>query len=158
METNIETSEKSNVANSENQKAGKAKKERSVKVKESKTDSINFDKVKIDISKGKKELLSKERSVSSKKNLYHGIEGLGEEDQKKFRGKIRRELHKFVNSILGKDRSASEREQSVKAFLKFYKTNWKLQDFKIENFTQSKNPTDLKDYSDLLKYVQSILK
>lgn len=134
------------------------KKKRTSKKKESATDSINLDKVKIDFTKENKSLLSKERKMSSKKDLYKGTEGLGEEEKKKFRGKIRRQLHSFVNAILGKDRSKEEKEKSVKAFLKFYKENWKVQNFELSSFSMSQNPTDQKDYSDLLKYVQSILK
>jgi hypothetical protein len=160
MENLNVTSEKiqdSKIENSENQKVKNSPKVKKEK-KERSTDAINFDKVKVDISKGKKELITKERSVLSKKSLYKGTDSLGEEESKKFRGKIRRSLHRFVNEILGKDRTNEEREKSVKAFLKFYKENWKIQDFKIENFSQSKNSTDLKDYIDLLRYVQSILK
>jgi hypothetical protein len=151
----IENAENQNVE-SANVSKGKAKK--STSKKERSTDAINLDKVKIDLSKGKKDLLSKERSLASKKELYKGTEGIGEEEKKKFRGRIRRMLHRFVNEILGKDRRPEEREKSVKAFLKFYKENWKVQDFKIENFTQSKNEVDVKDYKNLLLYVQSILK
>lgn len=154
-----ENSTVENSENSENQKVEKSAKGKKIrKQKDAGTDAINFDKVKIDISKGNKSLITKERSVNSKKSIYKGTEEMGEEDKKKFRGKLRRELRKFVNSILGKDRSTEERTQSILSFLKFYKKNWQLQDFKIENFSQSKNPTDQKDYSELLKYVQSTLK
>ena len=131
--------------NSENQKTDVQKK-----------DVVNVEKIKINLSKGSKDLLTKE-SVFSRKELYKGMEGKNSEEKKKFRGSIRRELKRFVNSILGKDRSEKERENSIVEFLDFYKKNWKIQDFKIENFSQSKDESDLRDYKNLLKYIQSTL-
>lgn len=156
--TNVstETKENSNVANVPASKEKKSAKKSVSKKKE--TDSINVEKIKIDLSKGKKDLLTKEKSVSGKKDLYKSVSHLSTEEQKKFRGKIRRDLHRFVNSILGKDRSNEERIASVKEFISFYKTNWKFVDFKIENFTHTNNSVDRKDYETLLKYVQSVLK
>lgn len=152
----IENSENQNSESSANV-AQSEKKVKKSKVKKE-IDSINFDKVKVEISKGNKSLITKERKITSKKDLYKGTSELGEEEKKKHRGKIRRTLHKFVNDILGKDRSNEEREKSVKLFLKFYKENWKVNDFKIESFTQSQNKADIKDYSEMLKYIQSVLK
>lgn len=141
----------------ENQKIENPAKEKKVKKeKASKTDAINFEKVKINLSKGDKSLLSK-TSVFSKKSIYVGLEKLNSEEKKKFRGFIRRELRRFVNQILGKDRSESERIDSIKKFLSFYKKHWQIQDFKIENFSQSKDEIDLKDYKDLLTYVKRTL-
>ena len=155
---NSNIAENSTVEQSANVPASKEKKAKKSVKKSTSTDSINIDKIKIDVSKGKKDLLTKEKSISGKKDLYKGTEGLNSEEKKKHRGKIRRELHRYVNAILGKDRSNEERTQSVKKFLSFYKSNWKVQDFKIENFTHSQNDADLKDYKALLSFVQSVLK
>lgn len=125
------------------------------KAKAEKTE-INLNSVKINLSKGKKILLDKV-SVSSKREIYKGTDQMNQEEKKKFRGKIRRNLRSFTNSILGKDRSEKERTESVKNFLSFYKENWKIQNFKIEDFSQSKDEMDLKDYKNLLIYVASVL-
>lgn len=137
----------------QNQKISNPKKEK--KVKSEKTE-INLNSVKINLSKGKNSLLDKV-SVSSKREIYKGTETMNQEEKKKFRGTIRRKLRSFTNQILGKDRSEKERTESVKNFLSFYKENWKIQDFKIENFSQSKDEIDLKDYKNLLIYISSVL-
>lgn len=154
----MENSENQNSENSvqpieTSEKIGKKNK---AERKKKNTDSINLDGIKINLSKGKKSLLDKV-SVSSKREIYKGTDLMNQEEKKKFRGKIRRTLRSFTNSILGKDRSEKERTESVKSFLKFYKENWKIQDFKIENFSQSKDEMDLKDYKNLLIYLQSVL-
>jgi hypothetical protein len=120
-------------------------------------DSVNLENVKVNVSKGEKSLISKNLdSISVKRSIYNiPMELKGEE--KKFRGKIRRELKRFVSSILGKDRNEEERTKGISEFLKFYKKNWKIQNFKIEDFTNSTNEGDKKDYLDLLNYVKSTL-
>lgn len=121
------------------------------------TDTINIDKVKVNLKKADKSVSLDKTAVQASKSLYKGTDGMKGEDHKKFRSKIRRGLHSFCNQILGKDRSEEERKASVKSFLSFYKINWRVQDFKIESFTQSKDEADLKDYKDLLKFVASSL-
>lgn len=120
------------------------------------TNEINLSSVKVNLSKGQKSLITKEK-ILSKREIYKGTDLMNQEEKKKFRGQIRRELQRFSNSILGKDRSNVEREKSVKDFLKFYRDNWKIQDFKMENFSQVKDPMTVKDLTDLLKYIQSVL-
>lgn len=119
-------------------------------------DQINLENVKINLSKGDSKLITKE-SVSSRKDLYLGLSEKSSEEQKKFRGFLRRELRRYVNQILGKDRSDAERLDSIQKFLSFYKKHWRITDFKIENFSQSKNEIDLKDYLELLTYVRQII-
>lgn len=129
-----------------------------VKVENQKSDSINLSNAKANLSKGKKELISKERKEGhSKKEIYQGLKELNSDEQKKFRQRIRSKLRRFVSDILGKDRTDEERQKAILNFLIFYKENWKIQDFRIENFSGSKNNSDLKDYSDLLEYVKSTL-
>src|SRR5690349_8499402 len=126
--------------------------------KNEKLDSVNLESVKINVSKGNKELTNKEGIKTSNKDIYSiDRKSMSSEDQKKFRQKIRRDSQRFVKDILGKDRSDESRTKSISEFLEFYKKNWKIQDFRIENFSQSKNETDLKDYTDLLNYVKSTL-
>lgn len=124
---------------------------------ESKKDSVNLASAKINLKNSKKELATKQKDQSSRKDLYVGVSLLSSEEQKKFRGKIRRDLHRYVNNILALDRSDEEKEKYILEFLEFYKKNWKIQDFKIENFSMSQNPIDRKDYSDLLEFVKSTL-
>ena len=126
-------------------------------IKKENLDSVNLENVKVNVAKGKKELISKElNSISVKRSIY-SIPDEMKGDEKKFRGKIRRELKRFVASILGKDRNEDERKKSISEFLKFYKKNWKIQNFKIEDFTNSTNESDKKDYLDLLNYVKSTM-
>jgi len=120
------------------------------------SNEVNLENVKVQVKKGKKELITK-KAVNARHSLYKGTESMKQEEMKKFRSKIRRTLRSFVNQILGKDRSEEERTKSVKDFLSFYKKTWKINDFKIENFTQSKDDADLKDYKDLLVFVSSTL-
>jgi len=136
----------------ENQKSI-IKKELSIK-EESK--GINLKNIKIDLKKGKSNLLDKENRSSSK-SIYKGLEGLSSDGMKKKRGEIRRLVKGYINSILGKDRSENERTKSIESFLSFYQSNWKIQDFKIENFSNSKNESDRKDMINLLDYLKSIL-
>jgi len=119
-------------------------------------DQVNLSNVKVNLSKGNKKLLTKE-SVSSRKEIYLGSDQKTNEEKKKFRGWIRRELKRFVNQILGKDRTDSERIDSIEKFISFYKKHWKITDFKLENFSQCKNDMDLKDYRELLDYVKETL-
>jgi len=120
-------------------------------------DALNASNIKIDLSKGKKSLLDKEDAKGSSKSIYKGLDALGSEDKKKKRSKIRRGLRGYINDILGKDRSDEERLISIESFMEFYKENWKIQDFKIENFSSSRNEIDLKDCKNLLDYLKSII-
>lgn len=120
------------------------------------TDQVNLSQVKVKLGKNK-DLITKEGRSTSSKEIYRNTETLSIEEKKKFRGKIRRNLKNFVNTILGKDRSDSERETGIKEFVEFYKKNWKLNDFKVENFTLTQNETDRKDYANLLKFVKDSL-
>lgn len=133
-------------------------KSKSAKIEKSNSDSINLENAKVNLSKGKEGLTTKERKEGhSKKEIYQNLSSLNSEEQKKFRQRIRSKTRRFVNDILGKDRTDEERTKGIKEFLIFYKENWKIQDFRIENFSGSKNQNDLKDYSDLLEYVKSTL-
>lgn len=132
--------------------------ETSEKKESKKIDSLNLENLKVNVSKGDKSLTNKEGIKSSNKDLYSiDRSKMNSEDQKKFRQKIRRDLQRFVKDILGKDRTDESRTKSISEFLNFYKSNWRITDFKIENFSQSKNEIDLKDYKDLLMFVSSTL-
>lgn len=121
----------------------------------SQNDELNLDKVKIDITKSNQDLRTKEAKNLSKKEIYIGFSDLSSEEQKKKRSQIRRRLAQFVSDILGKDRKDAEVAESVGKFLIFYKENWRVADFKLENFSQKKNAADLKDYAELLEFVKS---
>ena len=132
--------------NSKSEVAGKK-----ISLKNAKADAGNASNIK-DAIKENAGMMTKTQ-INATKSLYiHEMKG---EEAKKFRSKIRRKLGSFVNIILGKDRSEEERAEGVAEFTKFYKANWKLNDFKIESFTQSKDESDLKDYKDLLKFTQA---
>lgn len=130
---------------------------KSKKSNSKKSDSINLENIKVDLKNADKSVPLNKESIQSSKSIYSKTEGMKEEEKKKFRSKIRRALHSYCNQILGKDRSEEERKTAIKSFLSFYKENWKIQDFKMENFTQSKDADDLADYRNLLKFVSSSL-
>ena len=85
-------------------KKTETKKNVSVKIQK-KTDRINLSNVKLNFSKGKKSLLTKESK--SRKKIY--IQELSKAD----RSKIRNQIERFANNILGKDRSENERKENV---------------------------------------------
>jgi len=127
-------------------------------VKSSNLDSSNLSAAKINLKKGKiseiMEKEGKEGTAYANKHLYIGLEKMGIDDQKKHRGMIRRNLRRYVSIILGKDKSELEKVNAILEFIPFYKKNWKITDFKIENFSSSKNESDLKDYKNLLFVVR----
>lgn len=133
---------------SKNQKSQKSQKEN--------VDQINIENIKINVKNGDSALLTKTES-DSHKNLYLGMEGKTQEERKKRRGWIRRERNRFINQILGKDRTEDERTDSIQKFLAFYKENWRVTDFKIESFCQTKDDAELADCKALLEYVKKTL-
>jgi hypothetical protein len=129
-----------------------------IEKKESKKiDSLNLENVKVNVSKGLSELTTKESKTLSQKDLYLLSSDLSSEERKQFRQKIRRDVQRFISDILGKDRKESERTDAIQKFLSFYSKNWRITDFKLENFTQIKNESDLKEIKNLLDYVKSTL-
>ena len=111
---------------------------------------ISLDK--INLSKGKKDLLNKENK-SVNRNVY-----LNEELSSSERGTLRRKRDKFINDILGKDRTDKERESAIQSFFTFYIENWKITDLKIESFTNSqKDKRSYKNCVQLLDYLNSIV-
>ena len=77
--------------------------------------------------------------------------------KKKRRSFIRRNVEKFYRKIFIKGYSDQKESDLIIEFLEFYKENWKIQDFKIENFTNQKNETDIKNYRKLLEVSQKFL-
>lgn len=119
--------------------------------KSSKTDKANKEVV--------KDSLLEKRGIDARKNLYSfKHEGMTGEEQKKFRSKIRRDLARFCNQILGIDRSEEERGNALKEFLTFYRKTWKINDFRIENFTQKKNDEAIEDYRKILLIAEDFSK
>ena len=116
--------------------------------KEKKTDDANLSKIK-DASKEKKDI--------TRSSLYRGVDQLSMRDQKKERSKIRRKLDAFCNAILGKDRSKEEKDASIKEFNAFYKKNWKLNDYKIDNFSNRSDEDQRKDYQSILDLAKKSL-
>jgi len=122
------------------------------KIEKSEIDQINLAAVKFDFAKDGKSL-----SNLSKKSIYKGMEGMTGEEKKKFRGKIRRDLDRYVSIILGKDRGNEERKRGISEFLSFYRENWIVTDFRIETFSEKKNENDIRDYRNLLNVVSQAL-
>lgn len=89
-------------------------------------------------------------SPSKMGNLYKNFSHLSAKDQKKERGKLRRKLESFRNSILGKDRKEEERKESIKEFIAFYKMHWIIQDFKFESFSHQRDADFKKDWESIL--------
>lgn len=136
-------------------KKGSSKNAESLKIENPSLDNLNSEKIKINLKNAKMDLASKESKGSSDKNIYLNMEGLNQDERKRKRSSIRRERNRFINQILGKDRSEEERIDSIQKFLIFYKENWKINDFKIENFSQSNNAEDQKDCKNLLDFIKS---
>jgi len=119
-----------------------------IKIKKSqKLDSANLSKIKEE-SKGSEE---------KKGNLYIGFSSLSSNDQKKERSKLRRKLENFRKEILGKDRKKEEKEEGLKSFIQFYKKNWKIQDFKFENFSHQKDEDFKSDWIEILSNAKKSL-
>jgi hypothetical protein len=127
--------------------------------KENQIDKKNLNNIKFDLGKGNSELCNKEMKISFNKGIYKDelMKELSSDERKKFRGKIRRDLKRFISNILGKDRNDYKRISSLFAFISFYQKYWRIQDLKIENFSSSRNEKDLKDYKDLLSYIESLM-
>lgn len=105
--------------------------------KNQKLDNANLAKIKSDAGE-------------KKGNLYIGFSALSALDQKKERSKLRRKLESFRNEILGKDRSKEEKEKGMQDFIAFYKKNWKIQDFRFENFSHQKDADFKSDWESIL--------
>lgn len=118
--------------------------------KEEKTDDANLSKIK----DAKKDKGGKDQTRSS---IYRGMDALSMKDQKKERSKIRRKLDAFINAILGLDRSKEDKEKSLKEFNAFYKGNWKIQDYKIDNFSNRSDEDQRKDYQKVLDLAKKSL-
>jgi len=118
------------------------------KDKKKSIDNANLSKIKE--SKGEKKDITRS-------SLYKGVDALSMRDQKKERSKIRRKLDAFCNAILGKDRSKEEKEGSIKEFNAFYKKNWKLNDYKIDNFSNRSDEDQRKDYQLILDLAKKSL-
>jgi hypothetical protein len=130
----------------------------------SKKESANLSSVKINLKKGNRDLQNVESNSKSSKSIYKGMESLSTDEKKIFRGKLRRKLSKFHSDILGNEsyqkshgRSDDDIINDIKSFISFYKENWMIQDFKIENFSSSRNEIDRKNYQNLLNFIQSTL-
>lgn len=114
------------------------------KKKEEKTDNANLSKIK----KGSKE--KGENKKINRSSLYKGVDHLSMKDQKNKRSKLRNRLDAFCKSILGLDRSKDEKENAIKEFNQFYKENWKINDYKIDNFSNRSDESQRKDYQLIL--------
>lgn len=140
----------------QNQKIENAKGNQS---KNNEIDKKNLSNIKFDLGKGNNDLCNKEIKNSFNKGIYKSelMQELSSDEKKKFRGKIRRDLKRYISSILGKDRNNFERISSIYDFISFYQKYWRIQDLKIENFSNSNNKIDRKDYEDLLNYISSLM-
>jgi hypothetical protein len=127
-------------------------KNQEIEIQKNQVDEINLANVKFDFSKDGKNL-----SSVSNKSLYKGTEGMTTDEKKKFRRDLRKNLSQFVSVILGKNRTNEERKQGISDFLKFYRKNWIVTDFRIETFSEKRNEGDLKDFKNLLQVVSQSL-
>jgi len=117
-----------------------------IKIKKDKkknSDDANLSKIKE--GKGK----DQEKKIN-RSSLYKGIDHLSMKDQKNKRSKLRNKLDGFCKSILGLDRSKEEKDKSIKEFNQFYKENWKINDYKIDNFSNRSDEMQRKEYQLIL--------
>jgi hypothetical protein len=98
-------------------------------------------------------------AVSSKKTIYkYSDEMIQKNDEslfKKFRKNIRKEKHNICVSILtnAKEKNIVELNKSIETFMIFYKKNFIINDFSLENFSNTDKNKDI--YSLALEIVKN---
>jgi len=96
-----------------------------------------------------------------KERMYkHLSPNASAKDQKKFRSKQRRKLQNHCDAILiaKKQNKKEELTKLVSAFIKFYKSDYILNDFSLSSLYQGSKEIKVSEYNDLLKIVKSNMK
>jgi hypothetical protein len=99
--------------------------------------------------------MERESKLSGNSSLYKNEYS---KEGKKMRMKIRKIFENIRNDFFGKDRKDSERLDAIQRGLLEYRRFHLIQDFKIENFSQSRNELILKESSILLSNMESFFK
>lgn len=130
---------------------------KNVNAKNEKLSKINFDKFTTKVYN------VSEKSSSQRATLYNYPENFGAMqingiEGRNFRGKLRRELQTICNAIYlsKKSKDGEKFVSAVNSFMKFYKTNFKLNDFSINSITNTKDEKQ-EFINDCLKDVQTYL-
>ena len=129
-------------------------KNQSIKIKKNAKESAK-DQSNAEIIKGS--IAKESPKMGMRSSLYKGLDNLSIKDQKIKRSGLRRKLDKFISDCIGKDRKKEEKEISLDGFLQFYKENWKIQDFKMDHFSNQIDPDFRRDAEILLNLAKKRL-
>lgn len=96
-------------------------------------------------------------SAISSPSLYRieGWENFTDKQKKTYRRKMRTQLRKFMQDILGKDRSNDERKKSVKEFQKFFKDNYISSTLDASAIYSGNDAGKRKDYEDMIAVINA---
>ena len=91
----------------------------------------------------------KDRSTYQKeKNYIYKFQisnpGMPDRDAKKLRNKLRRKMENIVNAIIIEKK---DNTNNIKAFIKYYKDNYILNDLSLLSLTNSKDETLIEDFN-----------
>jgi hypothetical protein len=134
---------------------------RTTKVKEVKNTS-NVTKVNLDkFTDALKNVEVKEKV--KKDNIYIYPETMTEKEKsnevgKKFRNKLRNQLRRYANNIFvfAKTKNVESLEKEINLFDKFYKENYRINDYSFSSITNTKNEVKEKDIKLMLEIITAI--
>lgn len=118
--------------------------------------NINLDQIKIENIKND----IRNETKSTNQSIYKFPSNLDSEDKKQIRTKIRRKLKKYFYWHIvqsGSTKEPTELKKYILEFLQYYQDNWNVVDFKIENFSNSRNEKELKNHTELLNVVKKAI-
>lgn len=81
-------------------------------------------------------------------------DAMGDRERKSFRRKMRSNLQRFSNQILGKDRSDEERLNACKEFKKYFKENYLASKLDASAIYQGSNDSKRKEYQDMIEIIE----
>lgn len=140
-------------------------KENFKKIKEAKAkgklDQLNLDNLTNSLGISEEEIKKIKSSTSKRKgnHIYNiDYDSLSTDEQKRHRNLMRNKLKGFVNNIIGKDRSEKEKQIFIIEFLKFYKKEYRINNFEISSLRNKiSNQRDKEDLQLMLDNVKNFL-
>lgn len=98
-----------------------------------------------------------------KDNIYIYPETMTEKEKsnevgKKFRNKLRNQLRRYANNIFvfAKTKNVESLEKEINLFDKFYKENYRINDYSFSSITNTKNEVKEKDIKLMLEIIIAI--
>ncbi len=98
------------------------------------------------------------KEKQSKERIYKGVSNdMTYEEQKKYRGKMRRRVKRMRDDILiaSKQKNKDKSKDAISAFKTFYKETYVKNDLTIESIYQGRNETDKEEFNLMLEIVKS---